>query len=482
MLAHISSVWEYRDFLALNLNYLDPSQLKLLKSKYKSALSKLRKLDPSLASDILFPLYSFTGRPAIDPAILIRSFVLMNHLKYVSIHQWCDDLKSDSLLQYLVGTFDPPNFASHYDFIDRLPHFHAQLDDLLPKGYFSKKTSKDKPAKGEKLINFTKEDTRSICDKYKNGAEFDRDRLMFTLQSLFNAIAVIPSLDLGFVDPANSTLSGDGSALHIHSSPYGHKVDEAPDPDNNYRYSAPDADFGWDSDEERFYFGFTFYNISFHNPSKHIDLPVFITLEKASRHDALTCVSATAQMLDINPDLKPKYMCLDSASDSNSIYQFFQDKNIIPLIDHNKRRKSENSENSKMVDSNGVPICQYNQPMVNDGYDHTRYRRKYRCPLKRGKIDSCPFADTCSTSSYGRVIYIKDKDNEPRLRGPILHGSPQWKEIYKNRTSTERVNNTTLNTYRLHKMHIRNGAKHSFFAIIAGINMHLDAWIKFEDA
>lgn len=42
---------------------------------------------------------------------------------------------------------------------------------------------------------------------------------MFTLQSLFNAIVVIPSLDLGFVDPTNSTLSGDDYALHIHASP-----------------------------------------------------------------------------------------------------------------------------------------------------------------------------------------------------------------------------------------------------------------------
>lgn len=140
------------------------------------------------------------------------------------------------------------------------------------------------------------------------------------MQSLFNAIIVIPSLDMGLIEPANSTLSGDGSCLHVHASCHGHKVQDAPDPDNNYRFSAPDADIGWDSDLAQYYFGFTFYNISFHNPSQHIDLPVFISLEKASRHDALTCVSAKAQMLDVNPDLKPKYMCLDSASDSNSIY------------------------------------------------------------------------------------------------------------------------------------------------------------------
>lgn len=125
---------------------------------------------------------------------------------------------------------------------------------------------------------------------------------------------------MGLIEPANSSFSGDSSYLHIQAFCYGHKVQDALDSDNNYRFSAPDADIGWDSDFAQYFFGFTFYNISFHNPSLHIDLPVFIALEKASRNDALNRVSATDQILDINPDLKPKYMCLDSASDNNSIY------------------------------------------------------------------------------------------------------------------------------------------------------------------
>ena len=72
MLYHISTIWENRDFLTVHKSHLYVSQLKLLKSKYRSALSKLRKLEISLASDILFPLYSHTGRPAIDPAVLVR--------------------------------------------------------------------------------------------------------------------------------------------------------------------------------------------------------------------------------------------------------------------------------------------------------------------------------------------------------------------------------------------------------------------------
>ena len=106
--------------MTIHKSHLDISQLKLLKSKYRPALSKLRKLNISLASDILFPLYSHTGRPTIDSAVLVPFFVLINHLKYSSIKLWCDNLANDSLFQYLIGSFDPPNSSSHYDFIIRL--------------------------------------------------------------------------------------------------------------------------------------------------------------------------------------------------------------------------------------------------------------------------------------------------------------------------------------------------------------------------
>ena len=99
------------------------------------------------------------------------------------------------------------------------------------------------------------------------------------MQFLFNAIAVIPSLAMGLIELANSTLSGDSSCLHVHASCYGHKVQDALGPDNNYRFSAPDADIGWDSDLAQYFFGFTFYNISSHNPSLHIDC-LFLSLWK----------------------------------------------------------------------------------------------------------------------------------------------------------------------------------------------------------
>lgn len=207
-------------------------------------------------------------------------------------------------------------------------------------------------------------------------------------------------------------------------------------------------------------------------------MPVFITLEKASRNDALTCVSASAQLFDMNEDLIPSYICLDCASDALPIYQYYRLYHIIPLIDHHPTREPKSSKTKEeTLNLNGKMICKAGNEMVDYGYDIQRCRRKFRCPLAMGKIEHCDLKEECSTSSYGRVVYMNDGD-DIRYSGPVAYKSRQWKEIYKNRTSTERINNRVLNDYHLHQMKVRNKAKNAFFAIFAGINIHLDAWIK----
>ena len=477
MLKSLSSPSDLLLFQRCEETHLDRSLHKRLHSpKYRSALHKMRKIDVSLAHEILLPLYSHTGRPAIDPAFLIRSFILMQHLGYTSIHNWCDDLACDVLLQWLIGSFDPPSVASHYDFIIRLTHQDPHMTDLYDEDHY-KKPSGNKPKNHEKLINYAHTETEYIVDKYKNGSKCEHDRMTYTLQCLFNSLAVIPSIDMGFIDDHNLVLSGDGSSLHIHASRNGHKVKNDENGNPLFRFTAPDADIGWDSSLECYYLGYTLYNISYHNPLKSIDLPVHISLEKASQHDALTTVSASARFFDICPSLHPKYICFDAASDSLPIFRFFRQKNIIPIIDINHRHTGVDPFKKYNLNAKGKPICQKGIPMIDYGYDIQRNRRKFRCPLAMGKIDSCPFIEECSTSSYGHTVYVND-DDDLRLFGPIPYKSDKWEQIYKNRTSTERMNNRILNDYKLHSMKIRNGAKYAFFAIMAGISIHLDAWIK----
>lgn len=477
MLKHISSIYEYRDYLDSEKENLSLSDLKRLSSiPLKKAIFKLRKLDIGLASSLLSSLYSSTGRPAIDPAILLRSFILMQHLSYFSLHRWHEAISNDSLYQYLLGTSKIPSISSHYDFIVRLTGIKQKLNELYPKDHYTK-PPKEKPKRNEKLINYSHTDTYYLYEKYKDGAIQDNDRYSYNLQSLFNILAVVPSIDKGIISNDDLVLSGDGSSLHIHASKYGHKVKEGNDNEKIYRYSAPDSDIGWDSDLETFYLGYTFYNISFHNKELGVDLPVFISIEKASRNDALTSVSAFAQLFELNKDIHPKYVCLDCASDCIPIYQYFRHNHIIPLIDRNKIRHSNKElTNGEYINKEGIPVCKGGHKMINYGYDVQRCRNKFRCPLALGKIKECPHKEECSKSKYGRTMYVNDGDDARNI--PIVYRSKKWKDIFKNRTSTERINNYVLNTYGLHKMAIRNGAKQTFFSIMAGINIHLDAWIK----
>ena len=155
---------------------------------------------------------------------------------------------------------------------------------------------------------------------------------------------------------------------------------------------------------------------------------------------------------------------------------YLRRNNITPVIDRNKRRNTGKEYNEKEhLNEDGVPACTAGHPMIYHGYDPGRCRKKFRCPLAIGKITSCPFQDSCSTSSYGRTVYVADGDDAGNA-GPLVYRSDKWKQIYKNRTSTERINNHVLNNYNLQHMHVRNEAKFAFFAIMAGINIHLDAW------
>ena len=488
MLQHISSKSDYADFLHDEKNNLSFSDRRRLSSnkRFRSALWRFRKLDPALISDLVLPLYSqIGGRQAFDPAVLLRSYLLMQRLGFSSIDNWVREARSDPCIQYIIGSWRIPAVATHYDFINRSMQVDPHLDELFPVGKNSSETKKRlrelNLRKNEKWINYDQGVTRDLKDRYWEDASCDSGRSTLTAELIFNRLAVIPSSDIGLIDSADLILSGDGSALHIHSSPFGHKVKDADVNDLTHRYSAPDADFGWDSDLGVTYFGYTLYNISHHNALLGIDLPVFLTLRTASQHDALTTISATAQFLDINQELHPRYMCFDSASDSYDIYEYLRHKDTIPVIDWNKRKSNPKNPYAEFehLNERGVPVCQNGTEMVRDGYDHSKMATKYRCPLKKGKIDHCPFAEQCTKSDYGRVVKVFDKTNL-KLFSPLMYGSDEWKEIYKNRTSTERINNRILNDYGLHSLSCRNGSKHFFFVMLAGINIHLDAWAKAE--
>jgi hypothetical protein len=102
----------------------------------------------------------------------------------------------------------------------------------------------------------------------------------------------MPSLDLGLLDdPKNMTIAGDGSPYESGSSPYGKKFCQCKEKcDCKRRFSDPEADWGWNSSHNVWFYGYTGYDITAAG-SKH-DLPIYIGMGQASRHDSVMACAA----------------------------------------------------------------------------------------------------------------------------------------------------------------------------------------------
>ena len=451
-------------------------------------------LDPLL--DLITPFYSQGGRPAQHQAQILRSlilFVLLFHKTKArtSLTSWVRDVLPASIsLTVLIGcssTDELPPLGSYYDLMNRFWLGDRDIysrSSLLPAGKNGKKPKKVIGADG-KLIE--PEDTcttttRDIVNDIMSGKPAS-DNPEAVLQKIFSILAVFPSLRLGLLDAAHLTVSGDGTAVVSHSSSYGKHLTSC-GPSCPYRsscgrhYSDPDAGWGWDSDNETWYFGHTLYMLCSRNTRLKIDLPLLMKFADARRHDSKNFLYAIDDLGRNGFGLSPKNVCLDSAHDNIPTYRLLEHWGMNALIDINGRAKSsKNAPDDITFNKQGHPLCKAGHEMCPWGNDPVKDARKYRCPLKCGRIGECPHEATCSPGSYGRTVYIKN-NGDLRFQTRIPRDSQQYKDIYNERTACERVNNRVLNDYCLQHLKIRGRDHFSFWSMLIGICIHLDARYK----
>lgn len=296
---------------------------------------------------------------------------------------------------------------------------------------------------------------------------------------LYRLLALDPSVEQGLIDPGRVILSGDGSAFHIHANSKGHHIPAlkgTPGFDDLRHYSDPEADTGFDSDLGSYYYGYTLYFTAVHNQEYQIDLPILFSMYPTRDHDSLLSIRMLNNTMEIADNLNITHCCMDSASYNEATFRYCLNKGIIPVIDYNGRRGKDKKIGDIRIDPKGIPVCQSGEPMALQGFDRTHNAWKFRCPLVMGKIDHCPFQTECCKTAYGRTYYQKCENI--REQTGIKYGSPQWKEIYKNRTSCERINNRILNDYCLHRTKMRGKRRLSAFILFACINIHGDSWYK----
>ena len=273
---------DIRRFITDHVSSLSPADIQRLRSdSFDSALYKVQKINFDSIHGLLQPLYSNTGRPAKDQIEIFRSLLLMNHFGFTSIDKWVKAVASDHLYAILAG-FDPSHLAplgSYYAFMHRV-WGTKKIEKIFPEGHHKKDPKNKKPASGQKWDNVPDGITAQLLDKYTNlEGTPDPDRPELILQELFNELALLPSIEKHILD--NPVISADGSSLHILSNPYGIPIDKT-DKNSKRRYSDPDADWGWDSHEKRWYFGYSLFALSCHSPSLSVDLPLFFSISPAT--------------------------------------------------------------------------------------------------------------------------------------------------------------------------------------------------------
>lgn len=487
MLISWTSHVDYQLFLSRSLDSFNESQQKRL-SSFSKSIEKLSSLNLDPLADFLAPHYSSFGRPAIHQPEIFRSIILMLDQKCFSLTTWVKRLQTDDLFAFLIGCHpdELPPLGSYYDFINRLwlaaPSLNKDKNQQLYRFPKDSKPKGKKPGKNKKLPNKHPEIVRKIKDFLMSERSFNV-RFERLLQELFSLIAIVPSLELGLIPKENLTVAGDGTCVHAHSSSLGSKVCDCRkngifNCKCDRHYSDLDAACGWDSSLTNWFYGHTLYAFSTYDPITCTDLPLLFRFVSAKRHDSVTGIVALAELKEVSPFLNVKNVCFDSANDNYPTYELCSSWNYTPFIDLNDNRgKPTTLPEALSINDYGVPICPSNLEMSYNGFCINRSRHKWRCPAKCGKQATCNLEQPCSPSNYGRVIYTKP-DWDIRLFTPVPRGTSEWKEIYKIRTCSERINNRILNDYGLHDMGIHSKKRYSFFTMMIGINIHLDARVK----
>jgi len=318
------------------------------------------------------------------------------------------------------------------------------------------------------------------------------------IQFIFARCVVDQSIHLGLIPTTQSSLdhslslvagiAGDGTSVKTAASPYGIKSCDCRknhiyNCDCHRRFSDCDANWGWDSHNEVYFYGRTFYPLT----ASHslYDLPVFLTIGQASRHDSVQAVVALTLFRDLHPNFKIEYTLWDSAQDVYEFYELHQHWDIEPFIDLNKRAKGKSSLPQPLsVNPFGIPCCSSGQTMIFDSYDQKRHRLKWRCPKKVGnkKIRSeanLACSEDCSPSAYGRTVHTKTHD-DLRLFTKTPRDSKAWKKVYNGRSASERVNKRFMVDYQIERCRVRSNKQWYWRGHFAAIAIHLDAWVAFS--
>ncbi len=183
----------------------------------------------------------------------------------------------------------------------------------------------------------------------------------------------------------------------------------------------------------------------------HPELPID---KRTDNPDMDKEIGDSRTLLPVLQDFRGKHPALryttflgDAAFDSYDTYrallkEFCFTRAVIPMNCRNTA-----SRHDTLLDEFGIPLCprdgtQLKFHSVCGGKNRSK-RLKFVCPKSvfhktvSGCSLRCTCAEPCTSSKYGRCVYIYP-DRDLRLYPGILRGSPEWTDLYARRTAVER--------------------------------------------
>lgn len=470
----------HEDYLQFVKEHLRSQSTKFLQDFFAEHIFWITAIDLSSTAQLMKHRYSANprGRKPRDPADMLRSLLLMHKAKVTNINEWVRQLRTLPVYAILSG-FDPddtPGIGTFYDFLARLW--------CAPSAHLSKRKKRKlkKPRKRGKKNQKMQPKNPSIVDKLVRRAK-RRKSIHYApkshdlLQELFQHHFVHVSADKGLLGNIQSlSILADGSPVKTGARAYGKILCECRKTGNwscdcDRQFSDPDANYGWDSSREQYYFGRSLYMIS--AAESPYDLPLYPRLFRASKHDAVLFVSTFHEFLHWYTQFKVGESILDSAHDAFPIYELLEQHDVSSIIDLNQRRSNKFIYNDMEINPEGIPVCPIGRNMINWGRDKKRHRHKWRCPAKVGGWE-CP--TPCSDSDYGRTFHTSTADN-PRLFPRVKRDSKQWYKRYALRTGVERCIKRQKIDYKLESSRGRSSRHWNIRTYLIAMCQHADAWL-----
>ena len=193
------------------------------------------------------------------------------------------------------------------------------------------------------------------------------------------------------------------------------------------------------------------------------DMPIDFKVTKASASD-ITVSREMVKDLALN---RPKV--LENAEfflgdkgydDTKLITTLWDEHHVKPVIDIRNLWKVDGArlvygQSNVSHDYKGTVYCHCpveweKRPMAFGGFEEDRNTLKYRCPAKHYGFE-CKGRDRCWISDNIRI----DIDSNPRIFTAVARSSYKWKQIYKKRSSVERVNGRLDESFCFEKHYIR---------------------------